>query len=135
MTRPLAGLLGRALLYPGRLLARAARVLNPLAAGTLTIDGLRAGIERTWEDFNGRHADVAAGLTRVEEEIFARFLARDEDVLIVGSGPGRELVALASNGYRVTAVEPARRAVAICRRQIQQRRLTSEVMEGFFEDV
>jgi len=35
----------------GGVFARAARVLNHLAAGTLTIGELRAGIERNWEDF------------------------------------------------------------------------------------
>jgi SAM-dependent methyltransferase len=134
MTRELSGLVARALLYPGRILARAARGLNYLAAGTLTIDGLREGIERTWEDFNARDADVGAGLTRLEEEMVARFLTRDDDVLIVGSGPGRDLVALCANGYRVTGLEPARRAVAICRHQLEKRGLTADVIEGFFED-
>ena len=124
-----------ALFQTGRVFARAARVLNHLAAGTLTIDGLRTGIERTWEDFNDRDADVAAGLTRWEEEIIARFVARGDDVLLVGSGPGRDLIALVGAGYRVTAVEPARRAVATCRRQLEMRGLTADIIEGFFEDV
>ena len=35
----------------------------------------------------------------------------------------------------MTGVEPARRAVATCRRQLEKRGLTAEVIEGFFEDV
>ena len=88
--------------------ARVTRVLNHLAAGTLTIDQLRIGIERTWEEFSARDSDIAAGLMRWEEEMLARFVTRDDDVLLVGSGPGRDLVAMVAGGYRVTALEPAR---------------------------
>ena len=72
----------------GRFFARAARVCNHLAAGTLTIRELRAGIERIWEEFNARDADGRGGLTRCEEELIARFVTRDDDVLLVGSGTG-----------------------------------------------
>jgi SAM-dependent methyltransferase len=119
----------------GHLFARATRVLNHLAAGTLTIRQLRVGIERTWEEFSARDADVAAGLTRWEAEMIARFVTRDDDVLLVGSGPGRDLVALAGDGYRVTAVEPARRAIATSRRHLDMRGLSVDIIEGFFEDV
>jgi SAM-dependent methyltransferase len=119
----------------GRLFARAARVFNHLTAGTLTIRELRVGIERTWEEFSARDTDVAAGLTRWEEEMVARFVTRDDDVLLIGSGPGRDLVALVGLGYRVTGVEPAQRAIATCRRQLEMRGLSAEIIEGFIEDV
>jgi len=129
------GLVTAALFGTGRFFARAARVCNHLAAGTLTIPELRVGIERTWEEFSARDADVAAGLTRWEEDMIARFVTRDDDVLLVGSGPGRDLVALVGLGYRVTAVEPARRAIDTCRRQLEMRGLSAEIIEGFVEDV
>ncbi len=135
MKRALVGLVAFSLYQTGRLFARAARVCNHLAAGTLTIEGLRAGIERTWEDFSTGDASVAAGLTRWEEEMIDRFLQRDDEVLLVGAGPGRDLIGLMAKGYRVTAVEPARRAVAVCRRQLARRGLSADLIEGFFEDV
>lgn len=119
----------------GRLFARATRILNHLAAGTLTIRQLRVGIESTWEEFSARDVDVAAGLTRWEEEMIARFVTRDDDVLLVGSGPGRDLITLVGGGYRVTAVEPARRAIATSRRQLDKSGLSADIIEGFFEDV
>ena len=119
----------------GHLFARATRVLNHLAAGTLTIRQLRVGIERTWEEFSARDIDVAAGLMAWEEEMIARFVTRDDDVLLVGSGPGRDLVALVGDGYNVTAVEPARRAIATSRRHLAMRGLSADIIEGFFEDV
>jgi hypothetical protein len=135
MREALAGIAARSLLGSGRFLARAAQVVNHLAAGTLTIDGLRAGIERNWENFNAGDADIAAGLTRVEEEIVARFLKRGDDLLLVGSGAGRDLIALGAAGFQVTGVEPARRAAALCRHQLQVRGLQAGVIDGFFEDV
>jgi len=119
----------------GHLFARSTRVLNHLAAGTLTIRQLRVGIERTWEEFSARDIDVAAGLMAWEEEMIARFVTRDDDVLLVGSGQGRDLVALVGDGYNVTAVEPARRAIATSRRQLAMRGLSADIIEGFFEDV
>jgi SAM-dependent methyltransferase len=119
----------------GRLFARATRVLNHLAAGTLTIGELRVGIERTWGEFSARDSDIAAGLTPWEQNFVARFVTRDDDVLLVGSGSGRDLVALVADGYRITAVEPARRAVATCRRQLEMRGLSADIIEGFIEDV
>jgi SAM-dependent methyltransferase len=119
----------------GRLFARAARVFNHLAAGTLTIRELRVGIERTWEEFSARDSDIDAGLTRWEREMVARFIGPDDDVLMIGSGPGRDLIALVGLGYRVTAIEPARRAIATCRNQLEKRGLSAEIIEGFIEDV
>jgi len=133
--RRAVGLVTATLFGAGRLFSRAARVCNHLAAGTLTIRDLRVGIERNWEDFSPRDADVAAGLTRWEEEMVARFVARDDDILLVGSGSGRDLVALVGLGYRVTAVEPARRAIDTCRRQLEMRGLSAAIIEGFVEDV
>ncbi|MGH9142642.1 MAG: class I SAM-dependent methyltransferase [Vicinamibacterales bacterium] len=135
MKRAVVGLVAFSLHQTGRLFARAARVCNHLAAGTLTVEGLRAGIERTWEDFSTSDASVAAGLTRWEEEMIARFLQKDDDVLLVGAGPGRDLIALMAKGYHVTAVEPAQRAVAACRRQLALRGLSADLIEGFFEDI
>jgi SAM-dependent methyltransferase len=124
-----------ALFGAARLLSRASRVFNHLAAGTLRIPELRAGIERTWEDFAASDASIAAGLMDWEEDVVRRFLKRDDHVLLVGSGPGRDLVALAAKGFRVTAVEPAHRANLTAARHLAQRNLSAEVIEGFFEEV
>jgi SAM-dependent methyltransferase len=119
----------------GRLFGRASRVVNHLAAGTLRIRDLRLGIEHSWEHFAATDAAVAAGLMCWEEELVARFVDPDDDILLVGSGPGRDFIALAGKGYRVTGVEPARRAAATSRHQLEKRGLRADIIEGFFEDV
>ena len=94
----------------------------------------QTGVERTWEDFSavGR-APIAAGLMEWEEESVA-LPAATESVLLVGSGPGRDLVALVERGYRVTASNPRGAptdgAAAPCHTPADRADL-----EGFFEDV
>jgi SAM-dependent methyltransferase len=119
----------------GRLFARAHRLFNHLAAGTLRIDDLREGIKHPWERSEASDDAMAAGLMPWEEDLISEFVKHDELVLLIGSGPGRDLVALAAKGYRVTGVEPARRAVATARRHLERRGLSADIIEGFFEDV
>jgi SAM-dependent methyltransferase len=110
-------------------------MFNHLAAGTLRVDDLRAGIRYTWERDEERDEAIAAGLMPWEEDLVSRFLSPQSAVLLVGSGPGRDLIALVARGYRVTGVEPARRAIATARRHLESRGLSADVIEGFFEDV
>jgi SAM-dependent methyltransferase len=123
-----------ACLETGRLFARAGRVFNYLAAGTQHISDLRNGVERSWEDFNVRDADVASGLMAWEEDLVSRFLRAGDRVLVVGSGTGRDLIALAERGYRVAGVEPSWRARAVAERALQQRQLSAQIAGAFFED-
>jgi SAM-dependent methyltransferase len=124
-----------ALFRVGRLFARAHRIFNHLAAGTLSVNDLRAGVAHTWERDEQRDEAVAAGLMPWEEDLVSRFLNPRSAVLLVGSGPGRDLVALVARGYKVTGVEPARRATATARRHLESRGLSADIIEGFFEDV
>jgi SAM-dependent methyltransferase len=124
-----------ALFRVGRLFALAHRFFNHVAAGTLRIDDLRAGIKHSWERDEARDEQIAFGLMDWEADLVARFMTPQDLVLLVGSGPGRDLVALAGKGYRVTGVEPARRATATARRHLKSRGLSADIIEGFFEDV
>ena len=119
----------------GRLFALAHRFFNHVAAGTLRIDDLRAGIKHAWERDEARDEAIAFGLMDWEADLVTQFMTPQDLVLLVGSGPGRDLVALAGKGYRVTGVEPARRATATARRHLKSRGLSADIIEGFFEDV
>jgi SAM-dependent methyltransferase len=124
-----------ALFRVARLSARLHRFFNHIAAGTLRIDELRAGIKHSWERDEAGDAAIAAGLMDWEEDLVTRFVNRQDLVLLVGSGPGRDLIALIGQGYRVTGVEPARRAIGTARRHLESRGLSADIIEGFFEDV
>ena len=64
-------------------------MLNHLAAGTLTIDELRAGIEHNWETFANSDADVSAAWRALGTEAVASFVTRDDDGAAgrIGNGP------------------------------------------------
>jgi SAM-dependent methyltransferase len=119
----------------GRAADRAARLLHYLGAGTLSLADLQDGIRRGWQDHYGREADVPAGLMPWEEELVARFVPSGADVLLIGCGSGRDVVALGARGCRVIGIDPSARALRTARQAVQERGVTAEFVEGFFEDV
>ena len=124
-----------ALCCVARTLARGAGVFYYLAAGTLGLRELREGVERRWADCHTRESDVTAGLMPWENDLVSKYVRAGDSVLIVGSGTGRELIALADRGYRVTGVDPAHGPNVLARRWLQDRKASAEIVEGFFEDV
>jgi SAM-dependent methyltransferase len=116
-------------------LNRASHVCRSAAAGTLKMRELRDRIRHSWEDFRSGDFDVAEGLTNWEKETVERFFRPGERVLVVGSGSGRELLALTTMGYQAIGVEPATLASAIARRVLAARGHPCDVIDGFIEDV
>lgn len=116
---------------------RLARLWGYAAAGSRSLEDLKRGIRYRWQDFFDSDADILSGLMPWEAALFDRFIPRGSDVLdvlLVGSGSGRDVVALAERGCRVTGVEPAGDAVRIARRVLTSRGVTATLIEGFFED-
>jgi SAM-dependent methyltransferase len=56
-------------------------------------------------------------------------------VLVVGCGTGRELFPLQDRGCEVTGLEPASRALDVCRRRLDDAGRRATLVDGFFEDV
>lgn len=81
--------------------SRVSRVFLYLAVGTERLDPLREGIRSVWDDFHAAPEDVSQGLFPVERELFERWLPQGSRILFVGSGSGRDLIALAALGYRI----------------------------------
>jgi SAM-dependent methyltransferase len=125
----------RGLIRVAGLLNRASHVCASAAAGALRIHDLRDQIRRSLEDFRVGDVDIAEGLTPWEKEAVARFFHPGERVLVVGSGTGRELLALTTLGYQPTGVEPALPASAIARDALAARGHRGDVIDGFIEDV
>jgi SAM-dependent methyltransferase len=113
---------------------RIARLWGYAAAGSRSLEDLKRGIRHRWQGFFNSDADILSGLMPWEVALFDRFIPRGSDVLLVGSGSGRDVVALAERGCRVTGVEPAGDAVHIAERVLANRGLTATFLEGFFED-
>jgi SAM-dependent methyltransferase len=104
------------------------------AMGTLRLNDLRAGIERRWGKFFVDDADITSGLMPWESEVVSKWVRPADHVLVVGCGTGRDVLALAGMGCRVTGLEPAGRAVDIATRVLVNRGLTVPIIQGFFED-
>ena len=123
------------LILVARGLTGATRVVESLAVGTLSRDGLRSAIARSWDDFRQDREEILRGLFDWEHRVLDETLRPGDRVLIVGCGTGRELIALAARSHAVVGVDPSGRAVRLARTVIDEMRLNAEVLEGFFEDV
>lgn len=116
-----------------RALARAARVLGCAGAGLLSLDDLRLVIARRWATFGASEPFVDSGLLAWETELYATVLRPDDEILVVGCGTGRDVVALARAGHRVEGLEPAPRAATIARAALRARGLDVPVTIGGVE--
>lgn len=110
------------------------RLYANVGGGALGVDDLRAGIARRFATFNDAAGDIDAGLFPVEQQLVDRHLQRGARVLVVGSGTGRELLSLQDRGCVVAGIDPSERALAICRRHLQQQGRHADLIHGFFED-
>jgi SAM-dependent methyltransferase len=125
----------RALSSLGRVSGHVSTVSHYLAASTLGIADIKAGIRRSWEDYNSGDGEIGAGLMAWERDLVERFVHLGASVLVIGSGSGRDLIPLIERGCRVTGVEPASIALGIARRVLAERQLPATLVGGFFEDV
>lgn len=103
--------------------------------GALAKDDLRQGIARRFATFNDGPLEIAGGLFPVEQSIVERHLPAGARVLVVGSGTGRELLALQDRGCIVTGIDPSARALDVCRQHFERNGRHATLIHGFFEDV
>jgi SAM-dependent methyltransferase len=127
-------IVGRALLAASRVADRAARGLMYAAMGTMRLADLRGNVAESWGDFYTGEADIASGFMWWELEVVERFVKPASRVLLIGSGTGRDALAFAALGCRVTGVEPSAKAIAIARSELARRSVTAEFVHGFFEE-
>jgi SAM-dependent methyltransferase len=111
-----------------------ARGLMCLAAGVLRRDQLVRAISQRWDDFGEPELYVLSGLMPWEQEFYDRFLKPDDEILIVGCGSGRDLIALLRAGYRAEGLEVATQAAAKARAMLGKAGLDTLVTVGSIED-
>jgi SAM-dependent methyltransferase len=124
-----------ALFAAGRFSSRVSLVLNYAACGTMNLADVKDGIRQSWQGFNSRDEDIAAGLMDWERDLVERVVKPGDAVLVVGAGSGRDVIALVERGCHVTGVEPAAVALDLARKELRARQLQATLIEGFFEDV
>jgi SAM-dependent methyltransferase len=120
--------------HAGRTADRAARLSHYLAAGTFQLADMRESIRDSWQDFYSSDPPRTPLLLPWEQALYERFVPADSQLLVIGCGSGRDLVALAQRGHQVTGIEPSDAAVREARRMLLERSLSGSVAEGFFED-
>src|SRR5262249_8545821 len=113
---------------------RAARVCTYAAAGALPFAGLRRAIEADWRTFNDDPESMNAGLFPAERRFIEQRVAPGSRILLVGSGTGRELIALSAGGFHVTGIEPVPRTRDLCCRALASRQLDADLRRGYIED-
>jgi SAM-dependent methyltransferase len=123
-----------ALFRAGKTADRMARLSHYMAVGTLRLSELRNHIRDGWDDFYSTDTVPAPVLLPWEEKLADRFFTPGSEVLVIGCGNGRDLVALAGRGCRVTGVEPSGTALEQARRALGGQHAATPLIPGFFED-
>jgi 2-polyprenyl-3-methyl-5-hydroxy-6-metoxy-1,4-benzoquinol methylase len=111
----------------------AANACLSIAAGLLRRDELRAATRYHWHRVALLGSDSDAGLDLWERRLYSDLLHPGERVLLVGSGAGRDLIALAEMGFDVTGIEPVPELVELTRHQLALRGTGGTVLNGFVE--
>jgi SAM-dependent methyltransferase len=114
----------------------AGRGLLHVGGGLLGADDLRRVTTERWDDFGASDRFIDSGFLPFEAVLYPRFLGKDDAILLVGCGTGRDLVALLRTGYRrVEAIEPAPRAAEHARAALRERNLSARVLTGHVDSV
>jgi SAM-dependent methyltransferase len=127
---------------PFSVLSRAARMLDLaargalyLAAGTLDRQALRDAITRSWDEFSRTESAILSGLMGWERAWYERVLTPRDDILVVGCGTGRDLIALMKLGYRVEGLDSSARAIDLAHRMLEREGLSATLYTAAIETV
>jgi SAM-dependent methyltransferase len=119
----------------GHGLIAAARALAYASAGLLRRDELGRAIAGRWSRWGLDEHYALLGLFGWEEPFVRRFLKPDDRILVVGSGSGREVIALRRDGYNVEGLEPAAAAAELSREIMRKAGVDAHVRIGGIETV
>ena len=130
----------RAFSYQGlfvasRALGRLSNACAYLAAGMCTRGELAASLRAQFDAFDHEPDYAQSGLTPFEGRLVDRWLPKRGLALVLGCGPGRELVALIRRGYGVVGVEQAPDAAARARANLSALGLAGVVETARLEHV
>ena len=119
----------------GHGLIAATRALAYASAGLLTRDLLGRAVAGRWSRWGLDERYALLGLFAWEEPFVRRFLKPDDRILVVGSGSGREVIALRRDGYDVEGLEPAAAAAELSRAIMDNAGVQARIRIGGIETV
>lgn len=121
--------------FVGYGLITATRTLAYASAGLLKRDQLGRAVAGRWSRWGLDEGYALLGLFGWEEPFVRRFLKPDDRILIVGSGSGREVIALRRDGYNVEGLEPADTAAELSREIMKKAGVDARIRIGGIETV
>jgi SAM-dependent methyltransferase len=121
--------------FAGHTLTATTRALAYASVGLLNRDQLGRAIAGRWARWGLDERYALQGLFGWEEPFVRKFLKPDDRILIVGSGSGREVIALRRDGYNVEGLEPAAAAAELSREIMRKAGVQAHVRIGGIETV
>lgn len=102
-----------------------------LAAGLLRRSEMEQANRIMWREY-GTSAEehVDSGLEAWERRLYGEMLRRDDRILLIGSGAGRDLLALRELGHEITGLEPVPELVTLSRENLRKRKLAAVVLSA-----
>jgi SAM-dependent methyltransferase len=123
----------RALFRLAQSLERLGRALHWAIVGSLTREDLDSMSADAWKTFGRDEAFVASGLLAWESAAYGEFIRRTDRILLIGSGSGRDLLALRQAGHEVVGVEQSPAPTAQAHALLARHGLTASIVEARFE--
>jgi SAM-dependent methyltransferase len=129
----LLGWLSRAPKPFSKFVWRAQSLWQAIWLGLLDAEGLNE-ITRFYymdtSEFEEEEFNIRQGLWPWETKAIRNYLKGRKRVLVAGAGRGREVIALARLGYKVTAFDSSSYLTAACRRNLQKAGCTAQVLDA-----
>jgi len=122
-------------IHGSRLLRRASNACLYLAVGLRSHDDLASDVRAQYVGFGADPDYARQGLTPFESRTLGTALPRQCRVLVIGCGPGRELIALRSQGFVVEGVDPSPESIDRARQNLLEGPEGVRLHVGRFEDV
>ena len=114
-------------------LERLGRALHWAIVGMLTREDLDSMSADAWKTFGREEYFVTSGLLSWESAVYGEFVRAADRILLIGSGSGRDLLALRQAGHDIVGVEQSPATTAQAHALLRQHGLTAPIVEARFE--
>jgi SAM-dependent methyltransferase len=131
---PWRGWLYSVLARMGAHLERAGKGLRFAGIGILTRDEFLHRVRSEYDTYRAMDEETLGGLSWWERDVYERFLDKNDRVLIVGAGTGRDVLALAAAGHAVVGLDCLPGPLATAQRHLDAGGYTATLIAGAIED-